>query len=125
MFDNIARVDYNNIAKIIFSLDPPTSGTVNKRPANLTASFKKWEEEEKRGSMGTIPQLLFANNNQEINMLKVHCTDKKERYKMINKAFIDLPPEEKKAYINNSKKNQKIRKAVSLGVKFLAIVCFH
>ena len=104
------------LTKVLCSLDPPTSGTVNKRPANLTASFKKWEEEEKRGSMGTIPQLLFANSNQEMSMLKVHCTDKKERYKMINKAFIELPPEEKKVYINNSKKNQKLRKAVSFGV---------
>ena len=79
----------------------------------MTASFKRWEEEEKRGPMGTIPQLLFANNNPEMNMLKVHCTDKKERYKMINKAFLELSNEQKKVYINNSKKNQKLRKTVS------------
>ena len=46
-------------------------------------------------------------------MLKVHCSDKKERYKMINKAFLELSNDEKKVYINNSKKNQKLRKTVS------------
>ena len=89
-------------------------------------TFKKWEEEEKRGTTGTVPQLLFANNNPEMNMLKAHCTDTLERYKMINKAFMELSKDEKKVYFNNSKKNQKLRKTVScLLISFQYIIYKH
>lgn len=84
---------------------------VNKRPSTVN-TFKTWEEEEKKGHLGTIPQLLYANSTPEMNILKVHCPDTLERFKIVNKAFSKLSKEEKKIYLNNSKKN-KLRKVVN------------
>ena len=57
-----------------FRLEPP------KRQAGQTA-FKTWEEEERKGPHGTVPQLLFAHSSPELAARKMQCTDKLEWYK--------------------------------------------
>jgi len=87
---------------------------MNKQRAGKHAANKTtWEEEEKKGKFGTIPQLLFACSNPEMNMLKIHVKDSLERFKIISKAYQKLSKEDRKIYMANSKKN-KLRKTVKI-----------
>lgn len=73
--------------------------------------FKTWEEEERKGNLGTVPQLLYAS--KEMGMFKSRHPDPMERYKVVHLAFNRLSKEDKETYINLSRENVKLRKNVS------------
>ena len=87
-------------------------GPTKKTPNSPSMTIKTWEEEERKGTLGTVPQLLYANAEMAHINLKMQYKDPIERYKVINRAWQSLSKEEKKIYMNISKKN-KIRKMVN------------
>ena len=72
-----------------------------------------WEKEEKHGSSGTNPHLLFAEDNAEMKALKVEGSDTTKRYEAIKEAYEKLSDDEKNVFVKKAEENQKSRKTVS------------
>ncbi|KAL5265389.1 hypothetical protein ACHWQZ_G006190 [Mnemiopsis leidyi] len=74
-----------------------------------------WEKEEKNGSSGTNPHLLFAEDNNEMKALKVDGNDTTKRYEAIKEAYGKLSDEEKNVFVKKAEENKKSKETLPNG----------